>query len=1420
MTREKEEELTEYERERLAKIERNKALMERLALAKLANDAGLGAGEGNAGGGRKDVRQPGRPRGPREPRVPERQSSRVEKLRKEAALTAWRGTRVETTLRTHASLEVEAEVLCLGTAEEDDRAFGGDLVPRNYFIEGWVGDEPYVAWTDDEGWHHCIWGEDNVKEDLRHAKSDEGGCPSASTAALVILRERARRQLREYEMHTARRAMSAVNMLCESPSTSWSRPYAPVYVDQRAKAQWEAPFRGNKANEYDGLGQNRHEDSVGNRVSDLSEFAITGATYSKTVSTERGRVYILEGAIKDACVACGVSKENTTLMRLGPDKDRSLCNACGLFYVCMGHTNRPKGFGDELNSQNEHGSANAEAVTGKQQVSDEENVKVQLKVVVENDSISKVECVLETISKPSSLPGTVVTKDDDSDADEVEAYDDEEPLASKYLTAVRADVIEDYPLNAVDWDSLPHFTRLVTLAGAGCISNSQVLADEMPSSFLVKRAVPYAAHTHLKRMAMSGRYDKFANNRTLTERNYPRERTWVPDDIDGITLFGYLSEKIQESLEAHKERRLQLLAMEDGDDKRALAIEIANDEQEARRTFDYNVSTSIERFNRAAERAVRQVERELERERRAKEAEEEELHRQAEAELRGQFPVRKGSCDMSVSPGLTEEEIKALDGLEEIPEPINVTCGGRLGVLQTMARPRGERIHDLQDNTIMAPGDFERIAGCAAAKKWKSSLRVLNSDGTSGVSMGTYLFECGDEKGDSIVGRRVAIWWPTEELFFLGKIDSYNFGNGEHAVRYDDGQVEEVMLFLQRIKWLDDSVPPAGEDKPATTTRKFIRPPGVAGAIDATFRVNLGAFDVYARAKPSGTMMKNSERRKCYEILNAIRGVKVDDRMICEPFEKLPSRTALPQYYETIKCPVDCTSIERMLRKSSGGYPSVWYFLVAMELMFTNCKRFNDPAALLYKDAEKLRDVYIKAVAEKFPGQLVPPSITVYDSVDEPAWAKPTNDGVIEDEADPFPPLYSPPKSKPRVADGSKKKQPRYRDSDSDSDSGDAYRPRKSSRRARGIEVFPVDPIQATKYVLARAKGNALPPKEILDILTSKGVKDFENARRPLAAFSALLRQHPIDFIEARGGAVWELAEKVDVYSESDVEEFDERYRSEIAKPPSDKMKRSDLDLCKGILRAIRSCTTKSGRTRSEAFELLPTRKMLPEYYRAISNPIDLGSIQRCLLSGGYPTLWKFLVAIELMLSNCQAYNESKSMLYGDAEALRQTVADEVQATYPGHPLPKRDSPYDAKECEEPDWSPDRALKRPVLKFTMKKPAGAVEAELPFVAPPPCRKCEACDASPSGGNAKECFEIALQRAVHAKQPGALIADRRSSLRSQMIEVYWAPEKAWFRAKVIKYYHARREHTVRYEADDTEEVLQLWREDAPARYPVD
>eukprot|EP00223_Ostreococcus_mediterraneus_P000664 CAMPEP_0179716636 /NCGR_PEP_ID=MMETSP0938-20121108/1976_1 /TAXON_ID=548131 ORGANISM="Ostreococcus mediterraneus, Strain clade-D-RCC1107" /NCGR_SAMPLE_ID=MMETSP0938 /ASSEMBLY_ACC=CAM_ASM_000576 /LENGTH=263 /DNA_ID=CAMNT_0021590375 /DNA_START=38 /DNA_END=828 /DNA_ORIENTATION=- len=262
MTRNVEEELTEYERERLAKIERNKALMERLALAKLATDAGVGANDladavDEADAGVRKVSG-------QEPRGPARQSSRVEKLKKEAALTAWKGCRVETSLRSHPNWEVEAEVMCLGVAEEEDRAFGGELVPRNYFIEGWVADEAYVAWTDSDGWHHVIWGEDNIKEDKRHIQTDEGGCASASSAALVILNEK-------YED-------TCVNM---SVTPNVGR----TFVDRRARALWDVQNSATVINAY-----NATMFSKGGGANAQQQVSIVDATYSKMSYVERGRV--------------------------------------------------------------------------------------------------------------------------------------------------------------------------------------------------------------------------------------------------------------------------------------------------------------------------------------------------------------------------------------------------------------------------------------------------------------------------------------------------------------------------------------------------------------------------------------------------------------------------------------------------------------------------------------------------------------------------------------------------------------------------------------------------------------------------------------------------------------------------------------------------------------------------------------------------------------------------------------------------------------------------------------------------------------------------------------------------------------------------------------------------------------------------
>lgn len=1303
------EELTEYERERLAKIERNKALMERLALAKLASDAGLGS-EGGRGRGRGRAR--GRGRGPREKREPARTSSRVEKLRKESRLTSWRGTRIERRLATHWMVEVDADVQCLGTATEDDRNLSGVVVPRNYFVEGLVADEPYCAWTDDDGWHHMIWGEDNVRENKQHARTEEKGCASASAAASIILREISRRKMAAYNDFLAARAGRAVEMLISAVPPSWPRPYFPTFVDPTAREKWTpqpvaAPFYQPSPEIATTLGIDSAEEEVKRKRDFRQQFS---TDFFKRDSRDDNKIDVLDASgveMAAACIACGIPAESTTRMRVGPDRRRSLCTACGVYYATMGSICRPKGFLDELNLPFEF--VDLSTSLDKPKV---EKVRVTLTHVSDDHAHFSLDVVEVEDVEMDDVEDVMALQRSDRDWIRGDRHSAKPSRQEQYARYPEADgsAVEDYPLDTIDWSSVGHFTKLVLLAGTGKMSNKEVMEDKVPEVLdekvmLFQRLVPFAAHTHLKRMVMSRRYEKYEMNITDSERYKPAQVDWKPEHIDGLTIFGYYEERVQESLEAHMERRVEAASMDDNDDtKRDLLATIATEDLESRRTFDYLVAKGIDSFAKAAEKAIRDVERERERARRQKEAEEEEARREAEIELYG---ARRFAVDMAEAIGYTEKEISQFEGEEEIPEPISMICNGHIGMLQTMGKSRAERVHDMDSGSIVGAGEFERMSGCGSSKKWKSSCKKLQDDGQPGVSMLTHLIERGDEKGDSVIGRRVGIWWPTESVFYLGFIEGYNVANGEHTIRYDDGQAEDVMLFMQRVKWLEGDVllpEHEGENEDENKQRVHIRPPGVAGAEEATVRVPLGGFSVYARVQPSTTTMKHSERRKCYEILNIVRNVEVDGRNLGAPFEKLPSRFVLPEYYSIIKCPVDCSSIERMLKKSTGGYPNVWFFLVAMELMFTNCKRFNDPASLLYRDSDVLRSAYLEAVEARFPGHPVPPSIKVYDSVDEPAWDKPASDGIIEDEDDPFPQTYVPPTMKTIVS----KKRQQADDSDSESEEY-AARPRKSQRSAPRDRRVPKDPIQCASYILARVQGNAMPLAKLHEVMLEKGVTDFATSRRPLAALGALLRQHPLMFRDARGGELWELVEKVEVYSDDEIVVNDEndhpQEMSDSAEltppPPKLAMTRKETDYCRSVLSAIRASKDKKGRSHAEAFELLPTRKQLPAYYRAISNPIDLGSIQKCLNTGGYPSTWMFCVALELMLSNCQNYNEPSSVLYKDAEILRGVIAKKIQDEYPGHPLPERDSVYDAEKCVEPEWrAPTK--KAPTLKFTMK----------------------------------------------------------------------------------------------------------------------
>ena len=182
----------------------------------------------------------------------------------------------------------------------------------------------------------------------------------------------------------------------------------------------------------------------------------------------------------------------------------------------------------------------------------------------------------------------------------------------------------------------------------------------------------------------------------------------------------------------------------------------------------------------------------------------------------------------------------------------------------------------------------------------------------------------------------------------------------------------------------------------------------------------MGAFDIWAM-RPAQWRMRNSERRKCLEVLTALREVVDPDddpddeeeppRALIEPFEKLPTARELPDYYELIRCPVDTAAIERVLRRSGDrSYASPWFFACAVELMLSNAQVYNDEDSQLHEEAIVLRRAFTAAMRDHFPGQPLPKPFNIYESCDEPAWVRPagwTAPGPeeVEDEADPFTPL-------------------------------------------------------------------------------------------------------------------------------------------------------------------------------------------------------------------------------------------------------------------------------------------------------------------------------------------------------------------------------------------------------------------------------
>lgn len=97
-----------------------------------------------------------------------------------------------------------------------------------------------------------------------------------------------------------------------------------------------------------------------------------------------------------------------------------------------------------------------------------------------------------------------------------------------------------------------------------------------------------------------------------------------------------------------------------------------------------------------------------------------------------------------------------------------------------------------------------------------------------------------------------------------------------------------------------------------------------------------------------------------------------------------------------------------------------------------------------------------------------------------------------------------------------------------------------------------------------------------------------------------------------------------------------------------------------------------------ELFMEKPPRKIYPDYYDIIQNPIDMNTIEHNIRTDKYNTLEDVVADYRLMFANCRQYNEEGSMIYDDADILEKALNEKLKE-FPGlsdikrplHKLPK-----------------------------------------------------------------------------------------------------------------------------------------------------
>lgn len=426
-----------------------------------------------------------------------------------------------------------------------------------------------------------------------------------------------------------------------------------------------------------------------------------------------------------------------------------------------------------------------------------------------------------------------------------------------------------------------------------------------------------------------------------------------------------------------------------------------------------------------------------------------------------------------------------------------------------------------------------------------------------------------------------------------------------------------------------------------------------------------------------------------------------DGSELVEPFLRLPSRRQYPDYYVVIKRPVALSDVRSRLKQHA--YPT-WHDLRHdLDTMCNNAKRFN----------ERDSDIWLKA--RDLHAVIKDQMLVAYDAWAEGDYGELKRKSALEEE------------------EASRK---RARDSPGPDAKVEPPRPHKVTLRSRPNKASPATPEPAP----------AQEPKAVTKVQPARQVStppadEAAERRAPVpASASASASSSPVSaparqpvtrvvYTEPSSTPTTQASATSPGTFPGTATTSTPPMQPEVRRRGAPRGKRLKAML-RWAVTSLMELKNRDDRPYSEYFLELPSRKEYPDYYQFIAQPISFREVESRLDAKSYINPHALVTDLHLMLDNAQFYNEENSVVWEDAQALREHLDNTLIPTLlaEGFTL----DPNDHRQAALPPGTPGGV-----------PPPGGYTMPIPTASPSvPPRRPAAAPGAPPGATA---MPPALQR---------------------------------------------------------------------------